>query len=79
MVLWLLYRTDEHLTSGSKQLIGAFRTILQCELAMIRNKATREQISQTLYSGKNLSQLNGVGYEFIKEAVEVGDIRVLER
>lgn len=68
--IYLLYRTDEHLTNYSKELLFVVN-LPNCIKAARKFNATDTQINQLGYYKQ--SQLNNVGYEFIIEQYSLNE------
>ena len=62
--VYLLYRTDEHLSTDSKELLF-IGNLSNCMKATRNFGATDTQINELVYYKQ--SQLNNVGYEFMLE------------
>lgn len=68
--IYLLYRTDEHLTNYCKELLFV-GNLPNCIKAARKFNATDTQINQLGYYKQ--SQLNNVGYEFIIEQYSLNE------
>ena len=62
--VYFLYRTDEHLSTDSKELLF-IGNLPNCIKAASKFNATDTQINELWYHKQ--SQLNNVGYEFMLE------------